>query len=105
MDACLQLYCRRVAAAKDRHEEPESGLEAACRPARLLPPVRVDRYRQLLRHDQVFDVGRFPTTQLRAIAEIQVLSQRSGAPTAGVLHGGSSPYAGSAGEVGEVTAG
>ena len=76
-----------VAAAQHRDQQLERGLEAAGRPARLLPAVGVDRHGQLLGHDQVLEVGRPPAAQLRAVAEVQVLGQRvarSSRPTSSI---------------------
>jgi len=82
--------------------KPEGGLKAPGGPAGLLPPVGVDRDRQLLRDDQVFDVGGPPAAQLRAVAEVQVLGQRPRAPAARVQDRGPAPHPGRAGEVGEI---
>src|SRR5450756_1198497 len=91
MDAGLELDSGSVAAAQHRDEELERGLEAAGRPPGLLAAVRVDRNRQLLGHDEVFDISRAPPTELRPIAEVEVLRQRVRAPAAGILDRGPPP--------------
>ncbi len=100
----MQLDRRPVAAAHHREEQPERSLEAACRPARLLAAVGVDRDRQLLGHDQVFEVCGLPAAQLRAVAEVEVLGERGSAPAAGIHDGAAAPHPGGACEVREVTA-
>src|SRR5258708_23102079 len=99
MDRGLQLHSGPVAAAQHWHDELEGGLEAACRPPRLLAPVSVDGDGQLLRDDHVLEVCSLPPTKLRPVAQVKVLGQRVGTPATRVFDGLAPPYACGSGEV------
>src|SRR5437879_4407744 len=88
-----------------RHAPPERALEASCRPARLLAPVGDDRNRELLGHDQVFQVRGPPASQLRPVAEVEVFGQGVGGPAPRVHDRRPAPDAGRACEVDEVSGG
>ena len=104
VDRGLELDRDSRIASHHRRQEPERGLEAAGGPARLLASVRVDGNGQLLRDDEVFDVGGFPSAQLGPVAEVEVFCQGPRAPAAGVHDRHPPPDSRGAGEVREVAA-
>ena len=105
VDRRLDLGRQAVATPPDGPQQPERALEASCRPSRLLAPVGVDRDRELLGHDQVFEVRGPPASQLRPVAEVEVFGQGVGGPAPRVHDRHPAPDAGRACEVDEVSGG
>ena len=70
---------------------------------RLLGAIGVDGHGQLLGDDQVFQEDRLPASQLRAIAQVEVLRQGVRGPAAGIVDRCPAPHSRRPGEVDEVT--
>jgi len=100
----LHLHLPGEIAAQDPWQQLARGLDAALRPAVLLGLESVHFHRHFRRRDDLGQVDEPPASELRAIAEVQVLRQRVVLPPAGILDGRATPDARGAVEIEEPAA-
>ena len=100
----LDFYHEGKGAAPDRRKQFFAGLDRTLGPAMLLRLEAVHVHRELGWRNYVRKEDEFPARELRAVAEIKILSQSVVLPTARLLNAGGSPETGSPVEIKEPSA-
>ena len=93
VDHRLSLHRKRIRAAQQLREDLASGLDAALSPTPLLHLQRLDRRGNLRRYRNVVEVDEAPACHLRSVAQIEILRERVGVPSACLLEAGPPPHA------------
>ena len=82
MEERLGLHLERLIRPQDARQQLQAGLDRPLGPAMLLRLERVHLDRHFRRRDDVRQELEPPATQLRAVAEVEVLGQRVVLPSA-----------------------
>ena len=101
----LRLHQKRIGAAQQCWQDLARSLDAALSPASLLHLQRLDRRRDFRRCRDVVEVREAPTSHLRSVAQIEILSERISVPPACFLETLSPPHARGTVEIEEAIAG
>ena len=93
MDDSLELDSVSLCGAQQRRDLPDRRLDAALSTSRQLTFEPGDLGRQFCPDDHVWQVVDAPSTELRSVAQIEVLGQRIGSPPPGICDAGTFPNA------------
>src|SRR5262245_58170013 len=88
-------------ASQDPRQQFDRSLYQPFRPTRLLTFERIHLHRKLGRTDDLWQIQKFPSRQLGAIAEVCVFSERVVLPTTAALNRGAAPDTGGSVEIEE----